>query len=435
MLFVLGGPFLANTCIIGLQWGDEGKGKIVDALAARHELVVRYCGGANAGHSVSVGKERFALHLIPSGILSEKVLCVIGTGVALDLEVLLGEIEGLKARGVKVQDNLKISDRAHLVLPYHKLEDELAEQNSAGSEKLGTTKRGIGPCYADRASRRWGIRLGEIYHQDSFRQKLAGIVQQKNQIFQALYGAEGLDAGEIFTSVQQMAQQVRRHVVDTTALLNEAAEQGRSILFEGAQGCLLDLDHGTYPYVTSSNCSTAGIAAGTGVPFRTIDQIIGVLKAYCTRVGAGPFPSELHDSTADFLRERGHEYGTTTGRPRRCGWFDAVAARYTCRINGVDSLAIMLLDVLSGLKKINIVTAYRYKGEKLESFPSEAEVLAQVEPIFESLPGWMEQIEQCRNISELPKNAQGYVSRIEQLLGRPAKIISVGQDRQATIYV
>ena len=426
---------MANTCVIGLQWGDEGKGKIVDALAAQHDLVVRYCGGANAGHSVSVGKERFALHLIPSGILFEQVLCVIGTGVALDLEVLLGEIDGLLARGVKVQDNLKISDRAHLVLPYHKLEDELAERDSAGTKKLGTTKRGIGPCYTDRASRRLGIRLGEVYQPQSLREKLTRIIEHKNKIFKALYGSEGSDADAIFESLQQMAQRVQPHVVDTTVLLNDAAENGRSILFEGAQGSLLDLDHGTYPYVTSSNCSVAGVAAGTGVPFRSIDRIIGVLKAYCTRVGAGPFPSELNDATAEFLRERGHEYGTTTGRPRRCGWFDAVAARYTCRINGVDSLAIMLLDVLSGLEQINIVTAYRYKGQELESFPSDANVLAQVEPICESLPGWTEQIDHCRHLSELPGNAQGYLSRLEQLLGQSVKIVSVGPDRDATIYI
>ena len=426
---------MANICVIGLQWGDEGKGKIVDALAAKYRFVVRYCGGANAGHSVSVGKERFALHLIPSGILFEQVCCVIGNGVALDLEVLLQEIDGLRTRGVKVQDNLKISDRAHLVMPYHKLQDELAEKDSAGGSELGTTKRGIGPCYSDRASRRWGIRLAELYHQDTFREKLTAIVRQKNKIFQALYAAKALDTDEIFNSFQQMAQRVQPHIVDATALLNDAFEQGQSILFEGAQGCLLDLDHGTYPYVTSSNCSTAGIAAGTGVTFRAVDRIIGVIKAYCTRVGAGPFPSELHDSTAEFLRERGHEYGTTTGRPRRCGWFDAVAARYTCRINGLDSLAIMLLDVLSGLEEINIVTAYRYQGRTLDSFPSDAAVLAQVECVYESLPGWKESIEQCRHIWDLPENARAYLRRLEQLLKCPVKIVSVGPDRDATIYI
>ncbi|NIA06359.1 MAG: adenylosuccinate synthase [Actinobacteria bacterium] len=426
---------MSNTCVIGLQWGDEGKGKIVDALAAQHELVVRYCGGANAGHSVTVGPERFALHLIPSGILFEQVLCVIGTGVALDLETLLQEIEGLQARGVKVEENLKISDRAHLVMPYHKLEDELAEQAASGSNKLGTTKRGIGPCYTDRAARRWGIRLGEVYSPESFRDKLAHTVEHKNRIFKALYGAEALDVDEIFASMQQMAQRLEPHVVDATALLNDAAEQGRSILFEGAQGSLLDLDHGTYPYVTSSNCSVAGVSAGTGVPFRSIDRIIGILKAYCTRVGAGPFPSELHDSTSEFLRERGHEYGTTTGRPRRCGWFDAVAARHTCRINGVDSVAIMLLDVLSGLEEINIVTAYRYQGKNLCSFPAQAEVLDQVEPICETVPGWTEQIDQCRCFSDLPANAQAYIHRLEALLHTQVEIVSVGPDRDATIYI
>ncbi len=426
---------MANNCVIGLQWGDEGKGKIVDALASAHDIVVRYCGGANAGHSVTVGPERFALHLIPSGILFEQVLCVIGTGVALDLEVLTAEIDALQARGVKVDQNLKISDRAHLVLPYHKLEDELAEQSSSGPTKLGTTKRGIGPCYSDRASRRMGIRFGQVYQPDSFREKLGQIVEQKNKIFQALYANQGLDADQIFQSVQKLAQRLRPHVVDSTALLNDALEQGRSILFEGAQGCLLDLDHGTYPYVTSSNCSALGAPAGAGVSFRALDNVIGVLKAYCTRVGEGPFPSELHDSTAEYIRERGHEYGTTTGRPRRCGWFDAVAGRYACRINAVDSLAIMLLDVLSGLDEINIVTAYRYKGRQLESFPADSEVLAQVEPVCETLPGWAEEIDHCRSISELPANAQKYLARIEQLLSRPVKIVSVGPDREATIYI
>ncbi len=309
---------MANNCVIGLQWGDEGKGKIVDVLASRHDIVVRYCGGANAGHTVTVGSERFALHLIPSGILSEKVLCVIGTGVALDLEILTGEIDALLARGIKVDQNLKISDRAHLVLPYHKLEDELAEQNSSGSAKLGTTKRGIGPCYSDNASRRMGIRFGEIFQPDSLREKLGQIVEKKNKIFQALYAHPGLNADEIFESVRKLAERLAPHLADTTALLNDSLEHGRTILFEGAQGCLLDLDHGTYPYVTSSNCSALGAPAGTGIPSRAIDNIIGVLKAYCTRVGAGPFPSELHDSTAEYIRERGHEYGTTTGRPRRC---------------------------------------------------------------------------------------------------------------------
>jgi adenylosuccinate synthase len=426
---------VANTCVIGLQWGDEGKGKIVDALAAKHDIVVRYCGGANAGHSVAVGPQRFALHLVPSGILFEQVLCVIGTGVALDMETLLGEIEGLQGRGVKIGDNLKISDRAHLVMPYHKLEDELAEQDASGSKKLGTTKRGIGPCYTDRAARRWGIRLGEVYSTDSFRDKLTSIVEHKNRVFKALYGAKELNAEEIFASVQKMGQRLKPHVVDTTALLNDVAEQDRSILFEGAQGSLLDLDHGTYPYVTSSNCSVAGVSAGTGVPFRAIDRIIGVLKAYCTRVGAGPFPCELHDSTSEFLRERGHEYGTTTGRPRRCGWFDAVAARHTCRINGVDSVAIMLLDVLSGLEKINIATAYRYKGKELSCFPSQAEVLEQVEPVYETVDGWMEEIDQCRCFSDLPANAQAYIHRLEALLHTQVEIVSVGPDRDATIYI
>lgn len=426
---------MANNCVIGLQWGDEGKGKIVDALASKHDIVVRYCGGANAGHSVLVGSERFALHLIPSGILFEQVLCVIGTGVALDLEVLIGEIDGLLARRVKVEQHLKISDRAHLVLPYHKLEDELAEQNSSGSTKLGTTKRGIGPCYSDRASRRMGIRMGEVYREESFRQKLDTIVEQKNKIFQALYGNKGLNADEIFASVQQMAQRLKPHVVDTTALLNDALDAGQSILFEGAQGCLLDIDHGTYPYVTSSNCSGLGVGSGTGVPFRAVDNIIGILKAYCTRVGAGPFPSELHDATGELIRERGHEYGTTTGRPRRCGWFDAVAGRYACRINGVDSLSIMLLDVLSGFDELKIVTSYRYKGQELPAFPSDSEVLAQVEVVCETLPGWTEELGKCRSFSELPANAQNYVNRIAELLARPVKIVSVGPDREETIYI
>ncbi len=426
---------MANNCVIGLQWGDEGKGKIVDALASRHDIVVRYCGGANAGHTVTVGSERFALHLIPSGILAEKVLCVISTGVALDLEILTGEIDALLARGIKVDQNLKISDRAHLVLPYHKLEDELAEQASTGPGKLGTTKRGIGPCYSDRASRRMGIRFGEIFQPDSLREKLGQIVEKKNKIFQALYANPGLNADEIFESLRKFSERLAPHVVDTTALLNDALEQGRTILIEGAQGSLLDLDYGTFPYVTSSNCSGLGAPAGAGIPARAIDNIIGILKAYCTRVGAGPFPSELHDSTAEYIRERGHEYGTTTGRPRRCGWFDAVAGRYACRINGVDSLAIMLLDVLSGLDELKIVTAYRYKGRLLESFPSDSGVLAQVELVCETLPGWSEEIDHCRSISELPANAQKYLARIEQLLSCPIKIVSIGPDRDATIYI
>ena len=426
---------MANTCVIGLQWGDEGKGKIVDALAAKHDLVVRYCGGANAGHSVTVGEERFALHLIPSGILFEQVLCVVGNGVALDMEKILEEIDGLLKRGVKVADNLKISDGAHLVMPYHKLEDELSEQISVGKAKLGTTKRGIGPCYSDRASRRMGIRMGEVYHKESFREKLAKIVEQKNKVFLALYGQDGLNVEEIATDAEKMAERLKSHVVDSSALLNEAVERGQSILFEGAQGCLLDLDHGTYPFVTSSNCSTMGVSAGTGVPFRKVDEVIGILKAYCTRVGEGPFPSELHDNTADYIRERGNEYGTTTGRPRRCGWFDAVAGRYACRINGVDRLAVMLLDVLSGLDELEIVTGYRYQGRELNGFASDSDVLSEVELVYESLPGWQEEIDRCRKFDDLPANARNYVGRIEQLLQTPVKIVSVGKDRSDTIYV
>ena len=425
-----------HTCVVGLMWGDEGKGKIVDALTADFSIVARYNGGANAGHTVIVGKEKFALHLIPSGIVHENVLNLVCNGVALDLPTVLGEIDGLRSRGVAVGDNLKFSNKTHLVFPYHKLEDILSETRLKKG-KLGTTARGIGPCYADKATRTRSIRLGELFQPDRFREKLTRIVEEKNLMLNALYGrAEGLpiDAGAIFDEFQGYAERIRPHVCDTTHLLHEALASDKPILFEGAQGCLLDPDHGTFPFVTSSPVNIGGVATGAGVPPQRIKRVIGIVKAYSTRVGAGPFPSELTDAIGDRIRERGQEYGTTTGRPRRTGWFDAVAATYTARINGVTELAVMLTDVMSGFKTIRLCTAYRRGGKELNWFDSNEQAMTESEPVYEEMEGWEEEITECRRFESLPLSAQRYIERIEQVLGIAVKVVSVGPERSETIW-
>jgi adenylosuccinate synthase len=427
-----------NVCVIGLQWGDEGKGKIVNLLtdpggpAGQFDLVVRYGGGANAGHSVVVGKEKFAMHLIPSGILSPVATAMITNGVVLDPEVILDEINTLRSRSVKVAENLKISDKAHVVFPYHKLQDKLSEER-LGKKGIGTTCRGFGPCYADKASRSHGIRMGELYDRKHFAEKLESIVNDKNIMFKALYGKGDLDWKAIYEQFCKYADQLEPFVCDTVELLHKSIAQKKRIMFEGAQGALLDIDHGTYPYVTSSNSMSCGLSAGTGVPAKYVNEFLGIIKAYTTRVGSGPFPTEQDNETGNYIRERGHEYGTTTGRPRRCGWFDAVAVKYSIMVGGIDSLSLMLLDVLSGLKTIKIATKYKIDGKVIEFFPSDSSTLAKVEAVYEELPGWSEDITAATKQEDLPKNAINYLRRLQEILGCPIKIASVGPERDQTL--
>ena len=425
---------LGNTCVVGLQWGDEGKGKIVDLLTEHFEVVVRYAGGANAGHTVQIAGERFALHLIPSGILRPAVSSVIGPGVVVDLEILIKEIEGLRARGVEVGANLLISNRAHLVMPYHQKQDRLAEARQEAGSRIGTTVKGIGPCYADKMLRTPAFRMEDLYNPAEFRAKLDQVVTERNRLFGALYGdREPLDAGTIGDAWLDYAAKLLPHVTDTTSMLRDALAAGKRILFEGAQGALLDINHGTFPYVTSSVCTSGGAAAGAGVAPSAIQDYLGVIKAYSTRVGGGPFPTELRNTIGDTIRERGHEYGTTTGRPRRCGWFDAFATRYTVELNGVTELAVMHLDTLGTIPEVRICTGYRHRGALLPGFPSSIRVLAEVEPVYETLPGWPGELAATRSYEQLPGEARKYLDRLEQLLGAPITLVSIGPDREATV--
>jgi len=420
-----------NVTVIGLQWGDEGKGKLVDALAASCKYVVRYCGGANAGHTVTVGKKQFALHLIPSGILHEDVCNVVGNGVAFDPAEAWEEIIALRARGVAVGNrNLCISSAAHLVMPYHKLEDSLSER-SLGTAKIGTTARGIGPCYAEKASRSTAIRLGELRRPDEFRRKLRQIVGVKNKILAALYEAEPLDAEAVAEEYIEYGRRLEPMICNTGALLRGTRQRGERILFEGGQGSMLDVDHGTYPFVTSSAVTACGVPSGAGVPPEAVGDVLGVVKAYTSRVGAGPFPTEQDNETGEYLRQHGHEYGTTTGRARRCGWLDAAAVRYAAELSGACELALTLFDVLSGLDELKICTGYRIGQKELEDFDPDA--MAEARCIYESLPGWDSDISGCRKFEELPPQARDYVNRIEQLVARPVGFISVGPERKQTI--
>lgn len=427
---------LGNTCVVGLQWGDEGKGKIVDTLVEHFDAVVRYSGGANAGHTVVVGGEKFALHLLPSGILRPNALSIITGGAVIDPAVLLGEIASLRQRGIRVDDNLKLSDRAHLVFPYHRRQDALAEQAAPAAAKIGTTGRGIGPCYADKVSRRWGVRICDMTDPQRFRDRVTAIVSQKNAYLASLYELrEQLDAEALVEEYLELGAQLRPYVCDTTVLLHRLMSEGKRVLFEGAQGSLLDIDHGTYPFVTSASAGVGGAAAGAGVPPRSIQSVVGVLKAYTTRVGAGPFPTELKDVTGDTIRERGGEYGTTTGRPRRCGWFDAVAARYATLFTGPTHLAVMHLDTLSGFDELQVCVGYRTPDGVTNDFPAEAYLLQSAEPVYETLRGWKDDLSGCRRVVDLPDTARTYLGMISARLHAPIAMIGVGPGREHMILV
>jgi len=449
-----------NSCVVGLQWGDEGKGKVVDILAEHSDIVVRYSGGSNAGHTVVVDPDligtsrdsgsavpdkigvKFALHLLPSGVIRPNVSCIITNAVVVDPEVLLNEIETIAKKGITLKGRLFISENAHVVLDYHKREDQLREE-SLGKNKIGTTIRGIGPCYADKAGRSHAVRMGDLRNLQQLKDKLQTIVNYKNKVFTAVYNATPINADDIFEKCKSYADKFLPFIIDTTEYLHRSLGNGKSILFEGAQGTLLDLDHGTFPYVTSSNSSSLGMSAGCGVPAKYVDKFIGVVKAYTTRVGAGPFPTEQDNEIGQYIRDKGHEYGTTTGRPRRCGWFDAVAVSYSIKIGGIDEIALMHLDTLAGIKEVKICRAYKLKedrgqrtedGKEITFFPANISKLAQAEPCYETVPGWEEDITAVTDFNKLPSNAQNYISWIEKLTGIPVTIIGVGPKRSQTIF-
>lgn len=423
------------TCVVGLQWGDEAKGKIVDLLTPSHHFVVRYNGGANAGHTVVSGGKTYKFSLLPTGILHPHMTSVIANGVVVNPLRFFEEVETLRAAGVPIGDNLVVSDHAHLIFPYHLEEERLSEQG--GDSAIGTTGRGIGPCYQDKVGRVHGIRVGELLHPAHLRQRLRTIVPRKNRLLRA-YSAEAqqFDSDALCDDYLKHAASMRPFIANTHAILHQALAAGKSILFEAAQGSLLDVDHGTYPYVTSSNSSAAGVWSGSGVPARNLSRVIGVIKAYITRVGRGPFPTELNDGpdgVGERIRKTGREYGTVTGRPRRCGWFDAVAVRYTARLSGADELAVMLLDVLSDLDEIKICVGYELDGGRVEEFPGDAFLLDRCRPVYETLPGWKVNLNGARAVKDLPAAARRYVDRLAQILGLPVKIISIGPDREQTI--
>ncbi len=421
------------TCVVGLQWGDEAKGKIVDLLTGEHDVVVRFQGGANAGHTVVSDGRKYKLSLIPTGILHPGKICVIANGVVIDPVSLLKEIESLRSADVEVGSNLLISDRAHVIFPYHAKEEELAEE-AAGA--IGTTRRGIGPCYRDKVGRTHGIRVGDLLRPDYFRSRLRMVVEFKNTTLAAAAPSfSPFSADELFEQYRTLAEKIRPYVTDTTDYLHQAMDADERILFEGAQGTLLDVDHGTYPYVTSSNSSACGLATGSGVPANRVDRFLGVIKAYTTRVGKGPFPTELQDAVGDQIRDRGKEYGTVTGRPRRCGWFDAVVTRYSARLNGVNGLAVTLLDVLSELDELAICVAYVHHGERLATVPADAQTLGECQPIYRTKPGWKRDISGARKLADLPSQARDYLDTMAELVGRPVQIVSVGPDRKQTIRV
>jgi adenylosuccinate synthase len=423
-----------HACVFGLGWGDEGKGKVVDLLCPAFDIVIRFNGGANAGHTVCVGNETFALHLLPTGVLHDNAVGVIGPGVVVDPIALLAEIDALKARGVDAASRLKISDRAHLVLAYHKIEDQLSERSAGAEGKIGTTSRGIGPCYADKMRRTTAVRFADLVDDKELTPQVRRIVDAKKACLGVMYGEDGgLDAQSVLDDLATAASRLRSNICDTTQFLNDAIEGGRSLLFEGANGMLLDVDHGTYPFVTSSSTGPNGIGPGAGVPASLVTRLIGVSKAYATRVGAGPFVSELNDAVGERIRQRGREFGTTTGRPRRCGWFDAVTCRYTAQLSGATDLALLHLDTLSGLDEIGVCVAYRCDGRTVRTVPASVSRLERAEPIIEFLPGWQEDLRSVRRFEDLPKNARDYVERIEALVGVPASLVGVGPDRSQTL--
>ena len=418
--------------VVGCQWGDEGKGKITDFLAGQADLVVRYQGGPNAGHTVVIENETFKLHHLPCGILYPGKICILGNGMVLDALTLVAELEGLQKRGI-VAENLYISDRAHLILPYHLKQDRL-EEEKRGEGQIGTTLRGIGPAYQDKITRQ-GIRVGELRDEQRLRKRIAAVLEEKNELFNKLYGDKGMTLQAIEAEYLPAARTLLPYITDTAHLLADHLDKGERVLFEGAQGAMLDIDYGTYPYVTSSGTLAGNIGSGAGVPPGKVGAVMGVGKAYTTRVGAGPFPTEIEGQTAGLIRERGREFGTTTGRPRRIGWLDGVALRHACRLNGVQHMALTLFDVLSGIGTIKLATAYRHRdGSLIEQFPAELHRLEEITPVYREFAGWEEDISGAKDINDLPQAAQDYIREVETIAGVHVSILSVGPRRDQTIW-
>ena len=422
---------MSVTVLVGSQWGDEGKGKIVDILSEDYEIVARYQGGANAGHTVEIGSDKYILHLIPSGILREDVICVIGNGVVIDPTALLDEISLLEKNNIKVDGRLFISHNAHLIMPYHKLLDSIQE---SGDNKIGTTGRGIGPCYIDKYARK-GIKIVDLLNRKSLEEKIRKNLEEKNNLLTKVYEKEELNVEEIINQYLEFDKKIDKYIKDIPAYLNHAIAEGKSVLLEGAQGALLDVDHGTYPFVTSSSPTSGGACTGTGIPPNRVDNVIGIVKAYTTRVGYGPFPTELLDEDGEKLRKIGVEFGATTGRPRRCGWFDAFLVNYSVMINGIDEVAITKLDVLSDFPEIKVCTGYKQNGKLLKSYPSDSERLQSITPVYKTLKGWNSDISNCRSFSDLPVQTKEYLNFISQSAGMKIKIVSVGPKRDQTFFV
>jgi len=421
---------MSVTVLVGSQWGDEGKGKIVDILSENYDIVTRYQGGANAGHTVEIGNSKYILHLIPSGILREGVVCIIGNGVVIDPTALLDEIALLEKNNIKVDGRLFISHNAHLIMPYHKLLDSIQE---SGDNKIGTTGRGIGPCYIDKYARK-GIKIVDLLNRKTLEEKIRKNLEEKNNLLKKVYEKEELNVEEIIHQYLEFDKKIDKYIKDIPAYLNNAIAQGKSILLEGAQGALLDVDHGTYPFVTSSSPTSGGACTGTGIPPNKIDNVLGIVKAYTTRVGYGPFPTELLDDDGNKLRKIGVEYGATTGRPRRCGWFDAFLVNYSVMINGIEEVAITKLDVLSDFSEIKVCTGYKLNGNILKSFPTDFERLQTVTPVYETLKGWNKDISNCRAFADLPSQTKEYLDFISKEAGMKIKIVSVGPKRDQTFF-
>lgn len=423
---------MANTVLIGAQWGDEGKGKVIDVLTANADWVIRYQGGNNAGHTVEIGDKKYVLHLAPSGILREETNCVIGNGLVIDLIGLMEELKALEDRGINIRNRLFISDRAHIVFTYHKALDGIKEGALEEGKKIGTTKRGIGPAYCDKMDRT-GLRMGDLMEVDII-DLIEERVIAKNEMLQFL-GAAPINTTEMMTETVAAIEYLKPFIADTTTLLNDAIANGDELLFEGAQGVMLDIDHGTYPFVTSSSTGSGGAPSGSGIPPHAIDRVLGIVKAYTTRVGEGPFPTELLDDMGLHLATVGHEFGATTGRPRRCGWFDAVVAKYAAMTSGINEWALMKLDVLDGVETIKVCVAYECDGERIETLPASTRKLARCIPIYEDVPGWMCSTEECKSIADLPKKAKEYINYIEDITGVKVSILSVGPKRSSTIFI
>ena len=423
---------MPNTLLIGAQWGDEGKGKVVDFLSRDADVVVRYQGGSNAGHTIEIGAERYVLHLVPSGILYPDKVCVIGNGLVIDPVGLVKEIKDLEARGIKTAGRLHVSDRAHAEIPYHKAVDAARENKLAEGSKIGTTQRGIGPTYADKANRS-GLRMGDLLDK-SLKTKLSEKLAEKNELLVSM-GAPILDEAKMYAEVKSAADFLAPYITDTVKLLNEAYKAGKQVLFEGAQGTMLDIDFGTYPFVTSSNPTSGGACVGTGLPPRAVDRVLGVIKAYTTRVGEGPFPTELLDATGEGLRKRGREFGATTGRPRRCGWFDAVVGRYSAMVNGVDYWAVTKLDVLDEMETVKVCVAYDCDGKRYETVPASVAVLERCKPVYKEFPGWMTPTSGIKSYEELPAKAKDYVKALCDITGVPLGVLSVSPQRESTFRI